>query len=715
MKDPARTNQELLEEIAALRKEIEELKGPRAASRTADSGIAEEAFGEGARFVDSLLDAIPLPLFYKDRSGRYLGVNRSFEEGYGQTRQELIGKTIFDIVPKELAEATQLKDRELLGQSAPQVYQTQIKDADGVVHDVVFHKAVFTDGRGRVAGLVGAILDITEQERIHEELRNHREHLKKLVEERTAELQRVNHDLEARIAERDLAVEGLRKSEEKFRKAFYTSPDAVNINRCDDGMYVSINKGFTEILGYSEEEAIGKSSLYLSVWCDEKDRARLVEGLTRHGKVENLEAQFRARNGGLVWGMMSASMIDLDGVPHIISVTRDVTQRKQAEEEKERLESQLFHSQKLEAIGTLTGGIAHDFNNILTALSGYATLVRMKMDREDPLLPYVMEILSGSEKAADLIKKLLVFSRQQPVSLSPVNVNSIIRGTEKLLARLLTEDIAVRTLLSDEDLTIMADATQIDQILFNLTSNAGDAMPQGGTLTIETRLVELDKAFRHIHGYGEPGAYGLVSFSDTGIGMDQATAKRIFDPFFTTKEAGRGTGLGLSTVYGIVKKHNGFINVYSEPSMGTSFHIYFPIAARLAVEAKEAPLSIARGTETILIAEDNEEVRNFMKMLLTEYGYKVTEAVDGADAIARFSERENIDLVILDSVMPKKNGREVYNEIKRMRPEARIIFTSGYTRDIVLDKGVEDEKFDFIPKPISPYSFLEKIRRVLDR
>ena len=268
-----------------------------------------------------------------------------------------------------------------------------------------------------------------------------------------------------------------------------------------------------------------------------------------------------------------------------LMVCEDITELK-------HLESQLRHSQKMEAIGTLAGGIAHDFNNILTVITGFGTLLQMEMDEGSPSRIYVDQILSGSEKAAQLTRTLLAFSRQQPIALRPLNINETIGGAEKLLKRLLTEDIAVRTLLAPDEIIVMADATQIEQILFNLATNARDAMPRGGVLTIETNAVELDREFKRYHGYGEPGRYALLSVSDTGTGMDEATKEKIFDPFFTTKQVGKGTGLGLSSVYGLVKQHDGYITVYSESNMGTTFHIYLPVVAKGVEEEEPVPLPV---------------------------------------------------------------------------------------------------------------------------
>ncbi len=271
------------------------------------------------------------------------------------------------------------------------------------------------------------------------------------------------------------------------------------------------------------------------------------------------EAQYFRKDGTKIWVSANVRVIrDAEGrVLYFEGTVIDITERKRAEDENLKLQAQLRQSQKMEAIGTLAGGVAHDFNNILTALTGYGTLLQMKMEKSDPLQLYVEQILSASMKAANLTHSLLAFSRQQPILLDPVDINDTVIGTEKLLKRLLTDDIALATSLGPEGHTVMADTTQIDQILFNLVTNARDAMPEGGTIVIETTFVELDDGFRQIHGFGEPGKYVCLSVSDTGVGMDEATKEKIFEPFFTTKEIGKGTGLGLATVYGIVKQHNG--------------------------------------------------------------------------------------------------------------------------------------------------------------
>jgi len=396
---------------------------------------------------------------------------------------------------------------------------------------------------------------------------------------------------------------------------------------------------------------------------------------------------------------------------------QELAERIRAEKEHKLLEGQLRHAQKMESVGQLAGGVAHDFNNILTAIIGYGDLLQNRLKNDNQARNYVDQILASAERAADLTQGLLVFSRKQAVSLKPVNLNRIVEKVEDLLVRLIGEDIELRSFTTDEDLIIMADSSQIEQVLMNLATNARDAMPGGGLLTIETGSMKLDSAFVRAHGYGKPGRYAILTVSDTGKGMDEATRERIFEPFYTTKEVGKGTGLGLAIVYGIIKQQEGYINVYSEPGKGTIFKIYFPLIT-LSVEhgkTTEPDSQATGGSETVLIAEDNVHVMCVTREILEKSGYAVIEAVDGQDAINKFIDhKDDIQLCIFDMIMPKKNGMEAYKEIKKVRPDIRVLFASGYTADIIQKKGVIEEGFEFIQKPISPNNFLKEVRAILD-
>lgn len=479
----------------------------------------------------------------------------------------------------------------------------------------------------------------------------------------------------------------------------------------NEGRYTYMNPKFKDMFGYDLNDIPDGRTWFRRVYPDDRLRQEAIttwkEEIGDLSQGERKLKVFAATCADGSQKMVNFIPLKLASGDYLVTC-EDITELK-------KLERQLHQSQKMEAIGSLAGGIAHDFNNILTTLMGYAGLLQMEMDRHDPLGLYVEQIISASQKAANLTRSLLAFSRQQPIVLNPVNINDTIRSTEKLLKRLLTEDVDFRVSLQPEDMVIMADATQIDQILFNLVANARDAMPKGGKLLIAASKTDIDKRFIHTHGYGKPGVYVMVIVSDTGTGMDEATKEKIFDPFFSTKEVGRGTGLGLSTVYGIVKQHDGFINVYSEPGRGTTFRIYFPL---VGVEAprEEPPEPVTqRGTETILVAEDNADLRRLVMKVLVRHGYRTIEAIDGEDAIDKHGKHRGIDLIIVDSVMPKKNGREVYEEIRKVDPGVVFLFTSGHTRDTILNRGIADSEFDFLPKPIAPFELLQMVRKVLDR
>ena len=388
---------------------------------------------------------------------------------------------------------------------------------------------------------------------------------------------------------------------------------------------------------------------------------------------------------------------------------RDVTER-------HKLEDQLRQSQKMEALGLFAGGIAHDFNNILTAIVGYGSITLMKMADGEPLRLNVEQMLVAADRAAHLTRDLLLFGRKQVCERKPVDLNGIIRNTEKFLKRVIGEDIDCRTVLSDEAMSIQGDAHQLEQVLMNFATNARDAMQGGGGFTITTGATRLDREFIAAHGYGKPGSHVMVTVSDTGKGMDQATRERIFDPFFTTKEVGKGTGLGLCVVYSIIKEHEGFISVYSEPGRGTTFIIYLPLVAwEPEGEESEVEQSYAGGTETILIAEDDEAVRNITQTVLEEMGYTVIVAVDGEDAVEKYREhRDEIGLLLFDLIMPKKTGKEAYDEIKALSPGVRVLFASGYAPDLVRQKVLLDEKMPLIFKPVTPTELLKKVREALE-
>ena len=377
-------------------------------------------------------------------------------------------------------------------------------------------------------------------------------------------------------------------------------------------------------------------------------------------------------------------------------------------------EEQFRQAQKMEAVGTLAGGIAHDFNNILTAIIASASLMQRSIDENSKLRRHLDRIFAAAERATNLTQSILAYSRKQISKPAPIRLNVIVENLQKLLTRLIPENIAFKTSLSEKDLTIMADISQIEHVLMNLVANSIDAMPSGGELTIETGFAAAGDS-ENVTGIGDPVNYGIITVADTGAGMDAATRERLFEPFFTTKEVGRGSGLGLAMVYGIVKQHNGLIYVRSEPGSGTAIDIYLPLFKANATERATLDFQPQmEGRETILLIEDDTDVRNLLKEILESYGYEVIEAVDGKDGVEKFVlHQSKIRMLLSDVMMPGKNGKEAYNDIRKIRGDVRVIFISGYS--VAATNKILDEGMNFLAKPVSPQELLSKIREVLDK
>ncbi len=480
-----------------------------------------------------------------------------------------------------------------------------------------------------------------------------------------------------------------------------------------ENRFIRWNKMFCLVSGYSDEEIV---SMKLTDFCRNKDIDSLTETIRKvlEKGIASTEILFVTKDGREIPHEITASLFrDHQGdTIGIIGVGLDITERN-------ILEGQLRHSQKMEGIGQLAGGIAHDFNNILSAIVGYGDMMHMKMKKDDPLRVNVEQILAAADRATNLTHSLLTFSRKQVINPKPVDMNEVVQRVEKLLERIIGEDIELKMSLAENALIVNADAGQIEQVMMNLAANARDAMPSGGHFTIETNLITLDDLFIRLHGYGVPGTYAVVTVTDTGTGINEAVQNNIFDPFFTTKEVGKGTGLGLSIVYGIIKQHNGYINVYSEPGKGSTFRIYVPLIKsrpeKTDFHAAKSLEQLPRGTETILVAEDNEAIRWLFKSIFEEYGYTIILAADGEDAIKKFGEhKDKIRMAILDMIMPRKSGKEVYKEIKKMRPDIKVIFVSGYTADKIHLDGILEEGLELIQKPVTPSDLLKKVRVNLD-
>ncbi len=384
--------------------------------------------------------------------------------------------------------------------------------------------------------------------------------------------------------------------------------------------------------------------------------------------------------------------------------------------ERKKLEQQLVQSQKLEAIGRLAGGVAHDFNNLLTAISGFAEEIRERIPHDDDnLQENIGHVLKSAERAAELTRSLLALSRKQVLKPTPLLIDSLIAETGRLIRRVIGADIEFSIIFSCKKLLVMADVGQLEQVLMNLATNARDAMPHGGRLSFFTSDVVVKDGSETQYDLPSPGKYAIISIADTGAGIDSESMERLFEPYYTTKEVGKGTGLGLSIVYGIIKQHGGSVQVSSELGKGTTINIYIPlIEGEVAKSESKMSAPVAGGTETLLIAEDEEIVRYYLKKILEKAGYRVLSVCDGEEAVVLLRERNDISLVISDVVMPKQNGKELLTEIRKLKPEMKVIFISGYTSDIMHAKGIMEEGLNFIAKPFSRNILLRKIRELLD-
>ncbi len=504
------------------------------------------------------------------------------------------------------------------------------------------------------------------------------------------------------------------KRAEEFSRNILETVDEGFLVIDRDYTVMSVNRAYSRQAGMDVKDIIGRKcyevSHRLSRPCYEKGEECPVRGAFETKTPQTvIHTHHDAEGSSLFVETKAFPLRDEAGrVVAAIEIIHNVTDRK-------HLEDQLRHSQKMEAVGLLAGGISHDFNNILTAIIGYGNLLKMKIRAGDPLHSYVEQILASSARAANLTQSLLAFSRRQVINPRSIDLNDSIRRFEKLLHRLIGEDVELQTDLAHAEMTVLADSSQVEQVLMNLATNARDAMPHGGTLTIRTEIAVIDDAFLKTHGFGRPGNYIRVSVRDTGFGMDKKTLARVFEPFFTTKELGKGTGLGLAIVYGIMKQNNGYVIVESEPGGGSCFLLYFPLIATSAEATKTAePALTDEGHETILVAEDDVTIRQLTKTILEEFGYDVIEAVDGEDAVLKFREnKEGIKLVILDVVMPKKNGKEARDLIAALKPDVKVLYISGYNADVLLSKGIDDTA-NFILKPVSPMDLLRSVRRIID-
>jgi len=768
---------------------------------------AEEALQASEKFLETLINAIPIPVFYKDKNGRYLGFNKAFETFCGEPMEGLIGKTVFDINPPELAKIYQNKDDELFESEGVQQYKSQVKNAHGELRDVIFNKAVFTVNQETLGGLIGAILDITEIKRKDEALQCSEEKYRELIENLNDLIYIVDlngtiiyvsppiesvlgytfSDLAGKNYEHLVHPDHLDAIRQVFKDVLQNRIYPTNFRiRTKSGEYRWVRasnrpihegnqvKGIQGVLTDIDEqkraeEALRESERILdatgkkgkiggwehdlttgkALWTqalydiieipydqlppsvdehlgyyppeDRKILEQAYDQAVDQGIPFNLELQVYTSKKKLHWCRVQGEpMLENGKCVKMRGTFQDITDFKLAEKEKQTLEGQLQQSQKMEAIGLLAGGIAHDFNNLLTTIIGYSDFVQDQVRENPSLYGEIEEIRKAGRKAAALTRQLLAFSRKQLIRPEILNLNDILTDTEKMFRRTIGEDIEFKTMFEPELWKVKVDPGQIEQILLNLVVNARDAMPTGGKLTIETANVELDDAYFQKYGVKDKrGSYVLLSVADSGIGMDEETLSRIFEPFFTTKERDQGTGLGLSTVYGIVKQNNGHIRADSEPGKGTTFKVYFQriktdeVSDDIEEQLDENQL---KGSETILIAEDSETLLKLTQKMLESYGYKSLTSQNGHEAMEIFKGHDGpIHLLLTDVVMPDMNGRELAEQIQSESPKVQVLYMSGYTDDTISKHGVLYDDVEFIEKPFSTKDLGLKVREVLNQ
>ncbi len=622
------------------------------------------------KFLDNIIDNIPLTLFVKDAEQlRFVRINKAGEQLLGYAEGEILGKNDQDIFPQEQAEHFRQIDRQVLtGQQKVAVSEEAMTDRGNRQRILLTKKIAITDKRGQPEFLLGISEDITELK----------------------ESQKTIH---------------------KFTQAILQSP-SLFVLLTPDGVVEFVNQKYTDLHAVPYSDVVGRPVTKIS-GLEISDA--LFGSIKEAIRVQGIWRSERSRDEGKIWELLQVSPIYAGGpadqvISHYILTINDISDQK-------TLEDQLYQSQKMEAVGQLAGGIAHDFNNMLGVILGRTDLLLHGVGAESPQLESIREIRNAAIRSAELTRQLLAFARKETVSPVVVDLNSSVENSLKMLRRLIGEDISLKWLPAEPLWPVKIDPSQLDQVLANLCVNARDAISGVGVITIETGNLSIDASYARIHADFTPGDFVQLSVSDSGCGMSPQQLNRIFDPFYTTKRQGEGTGLGLSTVYGIVKQNGGFINVYSEPGHGSHFRIYLPRSTdeRVAVAEAGFAAQIPRGQETILLVEDDETILETEKEMLEILEYQVHAAATPGEAL-RIAEQlaGDIQLMITDVIMPEMNGRELALQIKEKYPHISILFMSGYTNDIIASNGILEENTCFIQKPYSLGTLAEKVREALD-
>jgi len=634
----------------------------------------------------SILESVEEGYFEVDLAGNLTFLNDSLCRILGYSRKELSGLNNRDYTSPKTAKKMYRIFSEIYRTGNPAMISDYeiIRKNEKSLHVVEISASLIRDSSGSSTGFRGIVRDVTERRRAEEALRN---------------------------------------SEEKYRE-LVENANSIILRRDTEGKITFFNEFAQKFFGYTENDILGKNlrgTIFPNTESAKRDLGKLVESLQQDPERQFVsEDENILRNGNTVWITWTYKPI-FDGngkLTEVLCIGNDITELKRAEHEKKDLESQLQVAQKMEAVGTLAGGIAHDFNNILQSIFSYTQILLMKKETEDPDFSRIEAIIKSVKRASDLTKRLLLFSRKVKSKLKPLDLNQEVVQIVKMLDRMIPKMVSIEIKLTGDLKSVSADPVQIEQIMMNLGVNARDAMPDGGNLIFETKNITLDAKFCKAHLGSTPGEYVLLSVSDTGHGIEKDIQTHIFEPFFTTKEVGKGTGLGLAMVYGIVQSHGGYITCESEPGQGTAFRIYFPAIElkKQEPDVKEVKLPVKGGSETILFVDDEESIRNPGKEMLASVGYKVLTAPDGESALEIFSKQyESIALIILDLIMPGMGGRQCLEEILKVNPQAQVIVTSGYSVDGSVKETIESKAKGFISKPYDNRELLNFAREVLDR
>jgi PAS domain S-box-containing protein len=633
--------------------------------------LSEEALRESNERFQNAFEHAAIGMALVATDGHWLRVNRALCDLIGYSESELLAKTFQDIThPDDLDADLGYVLQTLAGEIRTYQMEKRYFHKDGHMVWILLSVSLVRDAEGNPVHFISQIQDITE---------------------------------------RKWAKDAVKASEERFRLLFDNAGDGILLADLEDKIFKMGNRKICEMLGYSQEEIqhLGVMDIH-----PEEDLPYVIDAFEKQARGELIvvsDIPVRRRDGSVFYAEISTAPVTLGDRCYLMGRFRDVTRERE-------LQKRAQTAQRMESVGTLAGGIAHDFNNALTGILGYSELLRMRIAGDPKSLSDLDEISRAAERAATLTRQLLTFARRQVVEPVNLDVSDVAKDLVRFFAKLAGAQIEVKTFLAADSPTVWADRGQIEQVLMNLCLNARDAMPQGGQLIVETGGVTLREEHVQRYPYMKAGHYALLLVSDTGIGMDEATRDRIFEPFFTTKAPDKGTGLGLSVLYGIVKQHNGYIHVYSEPGKGSTFKVYLPaVDAKPDVRMPASKEAVQGGSETILLAEDEEAIRGLAERVLTDYGYSVLAAKNGEEAFELFRRNQGkIALALLDVVMPRMGGKEAYEEMRKQSPNLKVIFMSGYSANAVHEGFVIKPGTPFLGKPFVFTVLLRKVREVLD-